>query len=754
MNTPETTPPAPAPNSLSAWLAQNAFTLVILALVLALMYRAGVDFLVVGKVVVGLGLVIFIHELGHFVAAKWCDVHVETFSIGFGPPLPGCQFRYGETTYMLALFPLGGYVKMVGEGSDDDDADDPRSFKNKTVGQRMLIISAGVVMNVILAAVCFVGIYRTSGVERPAGVIGTVDAGSPSWQKGLRSGVELVKIGETEHPYFDDVMPEVMHWPSGQPIPVVYRTFEGQPRNVSTELVPRKNETTGRPMIGIAPARATVLRPANRLGRPPYQTNSAASRAEPAFQNGDRIVGTTDPDQPADDYQPERTKPLPPDSRDPHSGRYDFFELVRRFQRLADRPLVVLVERSAGEKHAAEPLAVTVPPAYHTNYGLRMMMGQIVAVRQGSPAEQAKVQARDASREIGDILTGVEVKPDKNSVVRFVPAPSPNPAPGVVEKVLDPVRLPYDLEHWFAQHPGASRKVKLTLVRQIGHNERKEVTAEPTWDDGWRDELSAPSSLSSPLAVNGLGLAYTVMTVIDDVAKDSPAANAGLQKGDVVKAIQFYDLRNGQPDPVRWLDLEPDQWARPYWVAQEESDLKTIGLRVQREVGGTKQTLEVVLDGVDDKDWPLADRGLSFETDTRMQKADTLGQALVMGGRRTGRLITQIYQNLSAMVDGRISFKKNASGPLSIAAVSYDIAGESLSLFILFLGMISVNLAVINFLPIPVLDGGHMVFLIYEKLRGRPAPEQVRIAATFVGLAMIGSLMLFVIYLDVRRLWF
>ena len=179
-------------------------------------------------VAIGLGLVIFIHELGHFLAAKWCDVHVETFSIGFGPPLPGCRFRRGETTYKIALVPLGGYVKMVGEGDEDEGEDDPRSFKNKTVGQRMLIISAGVIMNIILAAVCFVGVYMTTGVERPAGVIGSVDAGSPSWQKGLRPGDQLLAIGSTDHPMFDDVMPEVMHWKPGVPIPVKYEEFDGR----------------------------------------------------------------------------------------------------------------------------------------------------------------------------------------------------------------------------------------------------------------------------------------------------------------------------------------------------------------------------------------------------------------------------------------------------------------------------------------------------------------------------------------------
>ena len=104
----------------------------------------------------GLGFVIFIHELGHFALAKWCGVKVITFSLGFGPALPGCSFQWGDTTYKIAVLPLGGYVNMLGEGMEGDENDiDPRSYKNKKVWQRMLIISAGVVMNVILALFCY-----------------------------------------------------------------------------------------------------------------------------------------------------------------------------------------------------------------------------------------------------------------------------------------------------------------------------------------------------------------------------------------------------------------------------------------------------------------------------------------------------------------------------------------------------------------------------------------------------------------------
>ena len=103
---------------------------------------------------IGLGLVIFVHELGHFAVAKWCGVYVERFSIGFGPML-WCR-KWGETEYALSAVPFGGYVKMRGQDdidpgqmTDEQVAADPRSYTSKSVPQRMAIISAGVIMNLI-----------------------------------------------------------------------------------------------------------------------------------------------------------------------------------------------------------------------------------------------------------------------------------------------------------------------------------------------------------------------------------------------------------------------------------------------------------------------------------------------------------------------------------------------------------------------------------------------------------------------------
>lgn len=136
--------------------------------------------------------------------------------------------------------------------------------------------------------------------------------------------------------------------------------------------------------------------------------------------------------------------------------------------------------------------------------------------------------------------------------------------------------------------------------------------------------------------------------------------------------------------------------------------------------------------------------------ETKLQKADTVFQAVGMGVGRTWSFIRTIYEGLVSMATGRISASDNIEGPINIAKHTFQAAQDMWSL-LLILGMISVNLAVVNFLPIPVLDGGHMVFLIYELVRRKPPSDAVRTVASYVGLALLATLMLFVVYLDVSH---
>src|SRR5207245_1485021 len=116
--------------------------------------------------------------------------------------------------------PLGGYVKMVGEGENADTEEayeDPRSFKNKSVWQRMVIISAGVVMNLILGCVCFMVAY-SHGVEETPAIVGTVGVGSPAWQQDLTADTQIIQIDTVTRPTFDDIRPKVMSTAKGDSI--------------------------------------------------------------------------------------------------------------------------------------------------------------------------------------------------------------------------------------------------------------------------------------------------------------------------------------------------------------------------------------------------------------------------------------------------------------------------------------------------------------------------------------------------------
>jgi regulator of sigma E protease len=144
--------------------------------------------------VIVLGVLIFFHELGHFLVARLLGVGVETFSLGFGPKMIGKKI--GITDYRISAIPLGGYVKMVGEqpDADLDPADIPLSFTHKNVFKRILIVAAGPFFNILLALIIFYGIFQISGMLILKPSIGEVNEGTPAYRTGLKKGDLVVSI--------------------------------------------------------------------------------------------------------------------------------------------------------------------------------------------------------------------------------------------------------------------------------------------------------------------------------------------------------------------------------------------------------------------------------------------------------------------------------------------------------------------------------------------------------------------------------
>ena len=153
-----------------------------------------------------IGVMILIHELGHYWAARLFDVHVETFSFGFGPRLFG--FRRGETDFRFSAILFGGYVKMAGEQPGEEASNDPRGFLAKPRWQRMIIAFAGPFMNVLLAVAVLTGLFmvRFPKVPNlPSPTIGYVLADSAAAKAGIREGDRIVQIDNTVNPSWEDI---------------------------------------------------------------------------------------------------------------------------------------------------------------------------------------------------------------------------------------------------------------------------------------------------------------------------------------------------------------------------------------------------------------------------------------------------------------------------------------------------------------------------------------------------------------------
>lgn len=195
-----------------------------------------------------LGILIFFHELGHFLVAKYFGVKVLKFALGFGPKLVGKTF--GETEYSIRYFPLGGFVKMLGEDIEDEKSqaltqeDAERAFSNKHVLKRMAIVAAGPVFNLLLAFGLFCGLYVISGVHVMTPEIGQVTPGSPAEKAELKKGDVIISIeGKAIGTWTD--MKDIIQPNAGKPLEVTIR--RGETFSTLT-IIPE--ESTGKNIFG------------------------------------------------------------------------------------------------------------------------------------------------------------------------------------------------------------------------------------------------------------------------------------------------------------------------------------------------------------------------------------------------------------------------------------------------------------------------------------------------------------------------
>jgi regulator of sigma E protease len=281
--------------------------------------------------------------------------------------------------------------------------------------------------------------------------------------------------------------------------------------------------------------------------------------------------------------------------------------------------------------------------------------------------------------------------------------------------------------------------VKITVTRADGATEDIDIVPRAV---EWLEEARWPTS---PASISTLGVAIGVDALVAAVVPDSAAAAAGIVAGDRVVRVRF--VRPGE-DATRDEGLELSEkspsWPYVKGALQQVEEGTTLALDVEGADGSRR---DVSLTAVVDPARFVVDRGLLFEPVYKMVRAGSIPAALRLGFRKAIDDLSLVYKFLHKLTVNQIS-PRLLGGPIEIAKQAGKSAEEGFSRFLLFLTMLSANLAVVNFLPIPVLDGGHMVFLVYEWLRGKPPSEGVVAALSYLGLALILTLMMFVFGLD------
>jgi regulator of sigma E protease len=230
-------------------------------------------------VVVVLGLIVFLHEAGHFLAAKWFGVRVLTFSLGFGKRIFG--FERGGTDYRVSILPLGGYVKMAGDDPTAVLTGDPGEFLGRPRWQRFVIILMGPMMNFVLAVVVLAGLYmfrfQKPAYEDQPVLIGAVEADSAAAEAGIQPGDRVVQFDGIKNPKWQDVRFKVLT-AGDHPIPL---TVDRDNKVLHVSLTPHTEGRDGAGVAGWYPYVPLVI----------DKTEPGQPATKAGLKSGDKIVG-------------------------------------------------------------------------------------------------------------------------------------------------------------------------------------------------------------------------------------------------------------------------------------------------------------------------------------------------------------------------------------------------------------------------------------------------------------------------------
>ncbi|WP_372722098.1 site-2 protease family protein, partial [Novipirellula sp.] len=600
-------------------------------------------------------------------------------------------------------------IRMKEDAAEaDEEADDtapekldPRSFPAKPVWQRMIIISAGVVMNLI-TGVLFAAIAYGYGVTYNPSIIGGVTPGGPAWQAGIEPGGQVVSVGglTDDQMHFREmrmaILTEGLDNPE-KPISLSIRYDEGVRKyNLKTASHPENSDVR---MIGIVSPTSLEL-----SSKTVAMPGSIAATVLTGDDAGSKIV--------AYDGKKINNELIVPST--------PFFNYLYSNP---TKTISLTLERVDGSEHK-----VDLPPQQAKMLGVRWAISPITGLVDEGVAAKAGVQ-------VGDVITAIN---------------------GDTE--IDAYKLPLEL---------ISTKQPITMTLQRGEgDEARTIEVELAPQDTL--QTHAPDSqISGEIAINRFGFSYrplpTVASVLPNLlAGDASDSELELQPGDEIQEVRLITPDSELMSPLQDAEFEPlvaqlrKGWEKdgptPWGSLIETIQYLPEGTQLQvlatRSPKGRVIETQVAVQQ-DDRVW--FERGLGLTASESIQRASSVTGALSLGLREAERRLRDVFRFLRMATQGRVKMR-HVGGPLAIMDLAKQEAERGISPQLLFLTMLSMNLAILNFLPIPALDGGHMMFLIAEAIRGKKLNEQLEMRLTMAGVLMILLLMVVVFANDILRL--
>ena len=694
----------------------------------------------IAQVVIGLGIVIFVHELGHFLVAKACGIKCEKFYVGFDAfdikigdfvliPRRLIHWKWGETEYGVGILPLGGYVKMLGQednpnkmteerqramqGDDENESGegeepqpkvDPRSYIAKSVPQRMAVISAGVIMNLIFAVI-FGTIAFYNGVFYDPPLIGSTVPGSPANQADL-GGTEVVSVNGED---FTDRYFTFRHLQEK-----IFFTEPGE----TVELGVKRKDQADVELIELTPTEDLIKDPLLKLP-------AIGIGGQTQAKVGANLAAV--PFQAADSAQP----PLEPDDviTAVNGAKVDNgYDMKGKVARHWAKQVVFTVER--GNEDDTKTFDITVPANPMRTIGLEMKIEKVAMVQRNSPAAVA------TSGEI----TGIE------------------PGDQVVSINGQPVGDPFTIEQRMVELLDSG---KSEVAIKVNRTDEEGNDTELEFKVPIRYPRSLPFYRNGPVAIDSLGIAFRVSNEVAAVIPGGPAANSKIKVGDKLVNVEYMPTDDDKDQLKKYYDTttfksvelndEESNFAWP--IVHQTLQIFDGGTDIKLTVESGDEEQEITLQVQKSDKWCIPSRGIPLPTERRLYQAKSLSEAVLLGWNQTWEDASRVLKFLNRLVTGRIS-PTSLGGPATIAVVATSEASEGTSRLLMFLVLISANLAIVNFLPIPALDGGHMVFLAYEGITGKPPNEAWQFYLTIAGVAFLLTLMLFVLGLDFFRIFF